>query len=243
MKRWIQKPPLGVQINWAHPISRGLVGCWLMNEGSGNKIYDLSNNNNNGTFYGNTSWIPGKYGSCLDFDGSGDYVSLGSGVFQEVDNSPITVTAQIKAPVQSAVYGGILDHAQGSGPKGFGLALGNNGRLCFYNSGTQTWHTWLPTLDLDNQQWHFVAATLDQSGNLIFYADGEKSSPIISSLFNVSTAGAYIGAKYWYSIDGYFLGRIDHVMLFNRALTIAEIRQLYQEPFCIFGRKLFWSKV
>ena len=28
-------PPLGSQINWGHPLSKGLVGCWLMNEGRG----------------------------------------------------------------------------------------------------------------------------------------------------------------------------------------------------------------
>src|SRR4030042_101428 len=35
MSIWTNKPPLGSQINWGHPLSRGLVGCWLMNEGGG----------------------------------------------------------------------------------------------------------------------------------------------------------------------------------------------------------------
>lgn len=39
-----RKPLLGEQINWSHPLSKGLLGCWLMNETSGGVIYDLSGN-------------------------------------------------------------------------------------------------------------------------------------------------------------------------------------------------------
>ena len=49
---WIQKPPLGIQIDWSNPITKGLVGCWLFNEGSGDKVYDLSGNGNTGTLTG-----------------------------------------------------------------------------------------------------------------------------------------------------------------------------------------------
>lgn len=34
------KPPLGSQLNFSHPLSQGLVGCWLMNEGGGNLVND-----------------------------------------------------------------------------------------------------------------------------------------------------------------------------------------------------------
>ncbi len=36
--------------------------------------------------------------------------------------------------------------------------------------------------------------------------------------------------------DREFNGTIDHVMLFNRALSASEIALLYREPFCMFGR-------
>jgi hypothetical protein len=35
-KQWgQQKPPPGAQIDWSHPLARGLVGCWLFNDGAG----------------------------------------------------------------------------------------------------------------------------------------------------------------------------------------------------------------
>lgn len=36
------KPPLGSVINWSHPLTRGLVGCYLFNETGGGVLYDLA---------------------------------------------------------------------------------------------------------------------------------------------------------------------------------------------------------
>ena len=40
----LSKPMLGSQLDFSHPLNKGLVGFWLMNEGHGNKIQDLSLN-------------------------------------------------------------------------------------------------------------------------------------------------------------------------------------------------------
>lgn len=55
MDQW-NKPLLGSRIDPEHPLSRGLVGCWLMNEGSGNRIYDISGNGNDGVYTGVPNW-------------------------------------------------------------------------------------------------------------------------------------------------------------------------------------------
>ena len=38
------KPPLGSKINWAHPFVERACGCWLMNEGSEDKVYESTEN-------------------------------------------------------------------------------------------------------------------------------------------------------------------------------------------------------
>ena len=43
------KPILGEPIDFSHPLARGLVACWLLNEGGGSKVYDLSGNGHTGT--------------------------------------------------------------------------------------------------------------------------------------------------------------------------------------------------
>jgi len=71
------KPMLGQQVDRSHPCAKGLVGFWLMNEGTGNRIQDLSGNRITGTLVADTHFVPGKFGSALGFDGTGDYVSIG----------------------------------------------------------------------------------------------------------------------------------------------------------------------
>lgn len=48
------KPRLGTPLNKSHRLARGLVGCWLMNEGGGSQLFDLSGNHNTGTI--NVGW-------------------------------------------------------------------------------------------------------------------------------------------------------------------------------------------
>ena len=64
------KPPLGSQLNYSHPLSQGLVGCWLMNEGGGKILTDLSRDN--GITWPTTSafWTQ-QFGSCLRYDDPG----------------------------------------------------------------------------------------------------------------------------------------------------------------------------
>jgi len=71
------KPTRGIRLNKSHPLARGLVGCWLFNEGSGGQVYDLSGNGGDGTITG-AVWSAGKFGSALDFDGGTDVISVGS---------------------------------------------------------------------------------------------------------------------------------------------------------------------
>jgi len=73
----ITKPPRGILLDRSHPLSRGLIGCWLLNEGSGNKVFDLSGNGHHGTFKNmdpQTDWVGGRDGFAVDFDGSDDYI-------------------------------------------------------------------------------------------------------------------------------------------------------------------------
>ena len=51
-----QKPPPGVAIDRSHPLVRGLLGYWAMNEKSGRRLNDLSGNGYHGVRTGATGW-------------------------------------------------------------------------------------------------------------------------------------------------------------------------------------------
>jgi len=49
---------------------KNVMGVWLLNEGSGDKVKDSSGNKNDGTFKGKPKWVEGKFGKALEFDGT-----------------------------------------------------------------------------------------------------------------------------------------------------------------------------
>ena len=71
------KPPVGSVINWGHPLSRGLQGCWLFNETNGKAVRDLVTGNID-TFEANadTRFINSRYGRVLYSDAN-DGTGLG----------------------------------------------------------------------------------------------------------------------------------------------------------------------
>ena len=70
----ILKPPLVTLLRQGHPLSKGLVGCWLFNERGGDSVYDASGQGNTGTLTDMdpaTDWVVSEKGSALDFSGFG----------------------------------------------------------------------------------------------------------------------------------------------------------------------------
>ena len=71
-------------MNASHPAVGSPVGSysayWSFDEGYGTTIHDKSVNKNNGVLYASTSWATaGKYGKALSFNGTTDYVDIGTG--------------------------------------------------------------------------------------------------------------------------------------------------------------------
>ena len=71
----------GLILDPAHPLARGLVGWWPLNEGAGAGANDVSLNRNSGLFanivQGSTSgWVGGVGGHAVQFDGSVVIVSV-----------------------------------------------------------------------------------------------------------------------------------------------------------------------
>ena len=52
----------------------GLVAEWHFDEDSGNVFGDSSGNGNDGVIY-EATWVDGKFGKALEFDGIDDYLS------------------------------------------------------------------------------------------------------------------------------------------------------------------------
>lgn len=65
MSNWGQnKPVLGSQVNWNHPLSKSLVGCWLFNEGAGNKVRNVALNTSS-ELNTNLTWVTTNKGTSI----------------------------------------------------------------------------------------------------------------------------------------------------------------------------------
>jgi hypothetical protein len=71
----------GLMLDRSHPLARGLVGWWPLNEGGGTRVADVGSYQNPGAF-GNitpsstSGWSGGPHGRAVRFDGSDDIISV-----------------------------------------------------------------------------------------------------------------------------------------------------------------------
>ncbi|MHA1742729.1 MAG: LamG-like jellyroll fold domain-containing protein, partial [Candidatus Heimdallarchaeota archaeon] len=211
----------------------GLVGYWRFDEGSGDIAGDSSGLINNGTIYGAT-WVDGKYGKALSFDGVG-YVEVP--YHPSLDPPSITFLAWIKikewrttTPYHEPIV------KQGDSSNNFGFAVNHRGALnkklylVSASGGTNPGDFSAGTVEAN--RWYLVgfiwedltASTSRQelilNGEII--ASREINVPKPSILTDI-----YIGRGIVFWEDNKFNGFIDEVRIYNRALSPEEIKALY----------------
>ncbi len=206
---------------------------------SSNKTFDASVYGNNGTCQNmgaGCSYVAGKYGSGLQFDGINDYVNV-SNPAPLNDLGPATWSLWVKRNSLTN-YGTLLYKSDGNTDDGWWIDFRNNGgpelgvQIVYSTANIKRYtNTSLPGVG----QWFHLAVTWDNtsvnSGARV-YIDGVEvaySSSSGPTGTHASDAGdpLYIG----WGLSGapnYFNGSIDEVMIWNRNLSASEISQLYK---------------
>jgi hypothetical protein len=224
-----------------HPLSIGCVGFWLLNETGGLKAYDLSGNLNHGTLTNGPTWVPGRTGQALSFDGSNDYIAIPDSPSVDIGGDRMAISLWFKA---NAVPGN-----GGSTPIVFKDATTNfvyQLNLCNYdNVGAQLQFAVYNTAETNFSRisttsesfstgiWYHVVGVLPGAGSyLLTYINGVDKSEWYSGAFSGtmkdSTLGLNIGTDYG---SKFFNGIIDDVRIYRRALSPQEVRWLYRFPY------------
>ena len=204
-----------------------LVALWHFDENSGTIAYDSTDNNNDGTISG-ASWVDGKLGKALSFDGN-DYVMVLDSDSLEPDR--ITVEAWVKSSGTPGTYKYIVSKYLPTKPgsySSYGLYTASSGGLRFYiglssigvlspDAGQGIW----------DGNWHHVAGTYDGSA-VKLYIDGNPVAGAGSTTSDINyegTGNLFIGS---YTTASYcFSGTIDEVRIWDGALTENEIFYSY----------------
>ena len=247
-KGYLTKPNPGVMINPLHPLSKGLVGYWLFNEGTGSKVYDISGHGNHGTLKNmapnvqNSGWTGNKFGGGLKFDGSNDYVLISrNSLIDVVSNSKITLSAWIY-PLSDGEgdSGRIFGKSVFSTTDGYFFCVNAEssgeveiyGRVYHATTNAQT----NGTSKLAINQWHHVAMVYNElnDNKVKLYVNGVLDAGAqqagSGAIGDDSDRDLHIGEAV--DLNRAFDGSIDEVRIYNRALSIAEIKILYHNPFC-----------
>jgi len=211
-------------------VTNGLVGSWTFDEGSGTTAADSSGNGNNGILIGSPTWTTGKYGYALTFDGA-NYVDCGNAASLHVQS--YTLSAWIKpSALNDSEHRIISNGGYGNTDGAVDFVIASNGKLVVLNQNGYQDECWSQSGSLFAVgTWSHVAATYNATnGDVKLYVNGVAVSTTVNTLRVPNPNPSYnlhIGVMGG-PLVMYFKGSIDEVRVYNRALTPAEISQVYQ---------------
>jgi len=209
-----------------------LVGWWKLDEGIGGTVLDWSGHDNHGTLANGPIWAEGNDAGALQFDGSNDYVNLGTPAELYIpDNYTYTAWFRVGEDINGD-----------SGPQ-YILCIGSRSDLVFgvednvgidgdlslhyYDTAPGFHAVGVGKTVWSSGDWHMVAGTKDSATGHKIYLDGElKNSDTNTNNDNYATTRMVsIGARAWTGHQ-YYKGTIDDVRIYNRTLAQDEIQKI-----------------
>lgn len=223
--------PTFPRLNKSHQLSQGLVSAWGYYEGSGSSLNDLSGQSARGTFTSPgtlPSWTKGQSGYAINFPNAG-YIDHGSANYG-LANKSFSVLIVLKRNAS----GGSSETIWGQGSV---ADTDKSLHLHFFNDlfvfgffgddlitvgsfpDTTNWHTWVATYDTGNK-----AKNLYQDG--VNVGQSTAAANFSGDSTTWTGKGPYGGDPY--------NGLIDHVLVYNRVLSLAEIKALSSDSWAVY---------
>jgi hypothetical protein len=209
---------------------------WQFDEGAGQSVADASGHGRAGQLGSGAgddpsdpTWIPGRIGHALRFDGARDeYVTI-SGA-SSIAPARITVSGWVRRLGSPGTYRYVISNgASGCDQSAYGLYSGAGGGLTFYVSGTRG-YVLSPAAGADrvwDGTWHLATGTYDGSAVRLFLDGVQVGSPIATALTIDYPAGgaAYVGT-FRGNCDLPFTGDVDDLSISDGALDGTAIAQI-----------------
>ncbi len=209
-----------------YAVDPSLVGWWKLDDGAGTVAAEATGRSVEGTLFGEPEWsTEGVYGGCLLFDGTDDYIFIDGGF--QFSEYTMTVWFRVDSPGQRdilsayavGVQHGILLELTADGTLRFlhRFPLGTGGGNNIYSTGTY-----------DDGIWHH-AAIIKAASEIVLYVDGEQEGSVAdTSVFDPADSfGLAVGVlDDERGADRLFLGPIDDIRTYDRALSQAEVQSI-----------------
>jgi len=237
----------GVERNWAaltdvgrtHVATKGVVQSGLVLNldagvsrsygGSGTTWTDLSGNGNTGTLTNGPTYSSANGGSLV-FDGSNGYVLVSSNASIPYGSTARTVSIWFYTNTTTweddannlFYYGASSDGAS------FGIDFSTYPSMEVYTWGGACRDLSFSTT-YSQVGWKNITVTYNGSTTILIYENGGFTQTLtLTSACNTSSSDVYIGAINPSLLSAYYDGKIAQASIYNKALTLTEIRQNFQ---------------
>jgi hypothetical protein len=208
-------------------INDGLVLYYTMDSLDGSTLLDNSGNNYHGTIYGATS-TTGINGNALSFDGSNSRISnINSDGLGDI-SSTFSISVWTKGTIKSGDFSYIIHRGitYSISDSVYCIITNNTGYFCFPINGSYV--VGATTVLQDSNSWYFLTLTFN-NGAVKGFINGNLSVSYSNSITNTIVGTKLtIGDSTVTNSTRKYNGLIDEVRLYNRALSAAEVKQLYK---------------
>lgn len=235
-------PIRGSLLNKTNPFARGLIGSWMLNEGSGKTVIDSSGSNNSGTFVGTApTWTAGKLGFAVLLPGTDEYIDV-SGVVGQISKAQGTLV--IWCTIDTA------DLSDGNHHNLFGIGYSgdNDDNIMIRKSDADTIFVRYRKDDVS------VFATINDisgltglhqyvatwgGGNLSLYLDGVfQESNTINTITGTLDLGFIGEVPVGGAASTALNGLVEAAFVYSRNLSAFEIGSIYRMKFPMFGLRV-----
>lgn len=209
--------------------SNDLVSAWSFDEGAGNAVKDVSGNGHDGTISG-AKWVEGKFGKALEFNGDGDQVLVPNNDALNIKGE-LTVEAWVFPKGWNPDLNAIAQKWEDpSNRRQYQLTIYQQFNWWYVSDAGNNWPRAEGKIQVPLNQWTHLAGTYDGK-KLRNYTNGQldveldqprgifaSDIPVVIGGYGPKTP------KCTYGQNRHFMGIIDEVRFWNKAMSEAEIK-------------------
>ena len=199
------------------------VGVWLFDEGTGEIAKDFSGNDHDGEIQGDLNWVAGKFGGALEFPGQEDsFVNIPHE--DSLNLTEWTIVAWVKLGEPPEGFHTIIYKNKPEQVRNYGMGVSATGlRVDLSKDDTRT--SAQGTAPILDDKWHHVAGTYDgKTVRLYINGSDVANAPFSGKL--VDTDANLVVGMFEGDAPYAFKGVVDEVVVFSKALTPQEIKDV-----------------
>jgi len=194
---------------------------------------DMSGNNNTGTLTNGPTYDSANGGNIV-FDGTNDYVSTAN-TFTLTEATFIT---WVNLNGSQAGYTGVL-HSRITNPVATGCSLSSGNQTTNqlgyeWNAAVNT-YSWSSGLIVPTSAWSMIAISVSSTSATAYLCQSSGITSATNTVNHSSVSTNFNVGRDLFAASRYFKGNISQALIYNKALSAAEIQQNYNAVRGRFG--------